>query len=306
MSDVFENSFAGDNQLVGIESAKYGSTPLLMNGALVSADPDLIEPHVQGYNFFTWAKLPIYLSEEQKTVFRAVTERNLKSLELFNDYELETGSVNYGFQGASYDVATNLKRDISRITMGHNEFWNLPVSRLTEAWVTGIRDPETGMAHYHGKIGNGDGQVGYRPSRHTGSLFTWVTDPAGLGIHRGAMLVNVFPLPVKLSHFNFSSGDHGVTEISNNYACIYHESKYITAIVKALNDVMPFNKQHASAWGSEIYNAMVAGEEASSDQTKFLFDSDWSKFATGVNTENGTIEGLGDISSENIAGNFGG
>ena len=262
-----------------------------MNGALVSADPDLIEPHVQGYSFFTWSKLATFLSDNQKTVFRTVTERNLKSFELYNNFELETSSINYGFQGNSMDVATNLKRDMQRITMGHNEFYNLPVSRLTEAWITGIRDPETGMAHYHGKIG--DGSLSYKPSHHTGAIFNWSTDPSGSGIHRGSMNVNMFPLPVKMDHLNFSSGDHSVTEVSNQYTAVYHESSYITAIVSALNDIMPFNKQHASAWGSEIYTAMTKGEEASSAETSFAFDTDWSKFITGANSENGTtFEGI--------------
>jgi hypothetical protein len=282
---IFEDIGGMDPSLTSIRDA--GSSPLLMNGGLASANPDLIEPFVSGYNFISWFKLPGFFDGDTRAAYRAYTERNLKSLDLYNDFEMETGSVNYGFHGASYEVATNLRRDIQRITTGHNEFWSLPVSRLTEKWVTGIRDPETGMAHYHGQLINND-LIEYKPSYHCGSMITWVTDPAGKGLVRAALLVNMFPLPVKLSHLNMSSGDHSTTDMSISCSCIYHESRYINAIAKAINSIIPANKQQAAAWGSTIYEAMVSNPDSLADKENgfgYLFDEDWASF--GVEHQNG-------------------
>lgn len=269
---IFEGTMmGGSSNLIGV--AAPGASALLSNGMLPESNPDLIEPFVNGYNYIAFTKLATFFGPEVAGAFRAYTERNFKGLDLFQDYELETQSITHGFNGQSYDVPANLKRDINRLTTTHNEFWNLPVSRLVAAWVEGIRDPETGMAHYHGNIHNAD--THYKPSYHTGAGFTWVTDPAGKGLLKAAMLVNLFPLPVKMNHFNFSSGDHSTQEMSINFSCIYHESKYIDAIASKLNELSPANKQHANAWGSDIFKSLTEGTEGATHA--HLFDADWKK-----------------------------
>ncbi len=282
MGSVFKDTLMSDSEnLISLGGA--GDSPLLANGMLVEANPDLIEPFINGYNYITFSKLPDFFNDNIKANYRAYTERNIKGIDVFQDFELETASITHGFNGQTYDVASNLKRDINRITLTHNEFWNLPVSRLGEAWVTGIRDPETGMAHYHGDILKEN--IQYKPSYHTGAMFTWVTDPAGKGLLRAAVLVNMFPLPVKLSQFNFSSGDHSTQDMSINYSCIYHESKYINAVCRKLNELSVANKQHSNAWGSSVYSAVQSGN-AGKGEMDFMFDKDW--------TENNSITSLSD------------
>lgn len=196
------------------------------------------DPYVQGYSFFMWTKLPAFFDEEYANNFKALTERNYKSFSGIGNLTLSDDNVSAGFAGNQYPVAINMTKENTSFTITHNELAGSPIRELYHYWITGIRDPETGLATYHGHIE--DGSFVYSAKNHTAELLYVVTDPSGAvggssGIEFACYYTNVFPTQIPMDHLNYTSGDHGLTEISQEFRGTFHMSKEINELaVKAM------------------------------------------------------------------------
>lgn len=175
---------------------------------------DRFDPFVTGYAFIIWTKLPKFFDTGLRTDFKALTERNFKSFDGISDIQLSTEDLTHGFTGNAMGIATNMNKENTSFTLKHQELQGSPIRELYQYWTTGIRDPETGLAHYHGKLHEKEDMY-YSMQNHTGELMYVVTDPSGTakGIEFAAYYTNVFPTKIPLGHLNYSSGDHGLTEI---------------------------------------------------------------------------------------------
>jgi len=207
---------------------------------------DKFDPFIQGYAFFIWTKLPVFFEEAFKQQFKALTEKNLKSLSGISDMTLGDESLSIGFAGNEYPVATNITKENTSFSLSHYELQGSPIRELYDYWVRGIRDPETGLAHYHGKIESGD--LEYSAKNHTGECLYVVTDPSGAvggstGIEYAAYFTNVFPLKIPMDHLNYSSGDHSSTEITIEFRGNYHAGKDINTFAIQAMDAYKITKQ---------------------------------------------------------------
>lgn len=197
---------------------------------------DRYDPFVGGYAYIVWTKLPAFFSNDLKTAFKRMTEKNFKSFDGVQDMTLESEAVGLGFAGNTMDVATNLKKFEGTFTLKHQEYMGSPIRELYEYWVTGIRDFETGLATYHGAI-TGSNPIEYSAKNHTGELLYFVTDPTGsLGgakaIEFACYYTNVFPTKLPQAHLNYSSGEHNTVEIDQEFKGVFHRSKKIDELAK--------------------------------------------------------------------------
>lgn len=185
------------------------------------------DPFIGGYAFIMWTKLPQFFlgNETLKKNFQALTEKNFKSFSGIGDMTLQVEDLTTGFAGNAYGVATNIQKENTSFTLTHYELAGSPIRELYQYWVTGIRDPETGLAHYHGQVDD----LGYSAKNHTGELLYVVTDPSGSekGIEFACYYTNVMPTKVPQDHLNYSSGDHGLVEIQIDFRGNYHQSSEI-------------------------------------------------------------------------------
>lgn len=199
---------------------------------------DRYDPYITGYSYIVWTKLPSFMPSDIRTRFKHFTEKNFKSFDGISDMTLDSEDISMGFAGNSYSAATNLKKSEGTFTLKHQEYAGSPVRELYEYWVTGIRDPETGLANYHGRLGESD--CPYYSSRfHTGELLYINTDPAGaLGgeqsIEFACYYTNVMPTKVPQSHLVYSSGDHSVVEIDQEFKGVWHRSKRVDELAKKM------------------------------------------------------------------------
>lgn len=217
---------------------------------------DKYDPFITGYAYIVWTKLPSFMPAEVRTRFKHMTEKNFKSFSGVADMTLDAEDITGGFAGNTYGAATNLKKAEGTFTLKHQEYMGSPIRELYEYWVTGIRDPETGLATYHGRLGQAD--CPYYSSRfHTGELLYIVTDPAGsLGgeqsIEYACYYTNVMPTKVPQSHMEYNAGDHAAVEIDQEFKGVWHRSKRIDEIAKklitkkkVLNDFMNYGHSDA-------------------------------------------------------------
>lgn len=172
-----------------------------------------------------------------KKKFKAMTEKNFKAFSGLSNITLETDSVTGGFSGNTYDAATHLKKPDGSFTLKHQEYMGSPIRKLYEYWIYGIRDVETGLASYHGKINSGE--LVYSIANHSAEGIYIVTDPSGClgggaGIEYCAYYTNIVPTEIPQDHLNYSSGDHSLTEIDIPFKAVWHRSESINTLAAKL------------------------------------------------------------------------
>lgn len=233
-------------------------TSNFFNGGLELTNKQLqnFDPLVTGYAFIYWVSVPKWLDGGGTAAsgnavgngvsdgagggnagfsnFKDLTQRNFKSLQGISDIEIDTQAYQYGFANNEYNVAAGITKANTEITLKHQEFSGSPIKNAYQAWASGIRDPETGIATYPAMYG-----LEYKASNHTGELLYIVTRPDGNtvnynNIEFAAYFTNVFPTRIPLAHFNYDQGDKSVVEIEIPLKCNMHISAKVDAYAQTV------------------------------------------------------------------------
>jgi len=121
------------------------------------------------------------------------------------------------------------------------EFSGSPMRNLYTHWVSGIRDPETGIARYPKEYG-----VNYSISNHTGEFLYVMTRPDADNtsadiIEYAAYFTHAMPTVINLDALNFTSGTHDGVEIDQPFAARMHMSPKVDAFAKSkLQEIYKF------------------------------------------------------------------
>jgi hypothetical protein len=221
--------------LPGTNLVKFNSDPNknFFSGSFHKKNADLTyDPMVGGYAFILWTKVPTWLTATGNSGagfsnFAQFTQRNFRAFGGLSSIELSTAAHTQGFAANEYHVAQSITKANTDFTLRHTEFSGSPVKNMYQAWVTGIRDPETGIATYPKKFG-----VAYGAQNHTGELLYIVTRPDADNIGQGiiefsAYYTNVMPTRIPLDHLNFELGSHEIPEIEIPFKGTLHLSQKV-------------------------------------------------------------------------------
>ena len=240
-----QNDYASDNLFAGVWH-------------LDSNHLDSIDPYISGYAFIVWTKTPAFFDLEPEAIRRLkITENNFKSLSGIGDFTVSTEDMTHGFAGNAIGVATSIQKENTSFSITMQELKGSTVREIFDYWVSGIHDPETGLATYHGRIAaTGTEHLDFSMANHTGELLYIVTDPSGgigggSGIEAAFYFTNVFPTKIPMDHLNYTSGDHSLAEISMDFRGTLHKSQQINELAAA------FLKKHAI---SQSYNVHGYGD----------------------------------------------
>ena len=178
------------------------------------------DPYISGFAFIKWISVPIWIPTAPE--FKALSEKNFKSFSGINDIQMGTEGVRAGFTGNEIHYAKDITKS-GEFTMKYQEQSGSPLSKIYNAWVSGIRDPKTGIATYPKANG-----LEYHSSNHTGVLLYVVTRPdadnfnGGKNIEFAALFTKVMPTKIPLNHFNFESGSHDLAEPEQEFKGYMH------------------------------------------------------------------------------------
>ena len=217
---------------------------------LNKANLDAYDPFITGYAFIIWMELPAFFDQTRQQNFKNMTQKNFKSFSGIGDMTLNFDQISAGFTGNEYPVPTTIAKENTSFSLKHTEFAGSPIRDLYTYWVTGIRDFETGIAHYHGKV-NSEG-LKYSMKNQVGELLYIVTDPsAGVNnaadaIEFAAYYTNVIPTKIPQDHLNYNSGDHGVVEVDIEFRGNFHMSEKINQLAASQLKTL----QLLEGWGS--------------------------------------------------------
>jgi len=208
------------------------------NGNYNTIDLDF-DPLVTGYAFFKWTRLPSWINSAfGNGNFAAMTEKNFLGGFSLADIELETTTIQAGFSGNEYNVATNSKKNNTDFSIKHREFSGSPIRNMYQFWITGIRDPETGIATYPKTYG-----IDYAAKNHTGEIIYIVTRPdannVGMNnIEFACYFTAVMPTKIMLSQFAYDTASHDAVEYEQSFKGCFHMGKKVDALAqKKLREV---------------------------------------------------------------------
>lgn len=188
----------------------------------IKTGKESFDPYVSGFSFIKWINLPTWINNND---FRTFTEKNFKSFQGISNIELETEGIKNGFTTNEFHYTKTIGNKSSEFTLKYQEHSGSPLTRIYDQWVSGIRDPKTGIATYPKETG-----LAYHSSNHTATLLYVVTRPdadnftgADFGnIEKVFLWTHVQPKRINLEHYNYESGTHDFFELEQTFSGVLH------------------------------------------------------------------------------------
>ena len=203
---------------------------------MTNASSEIYTPLVGGYGRLFMIRQPKFLIDKKKgagysdemKIFKHILEYGNTGVSGIGDITLETESMTGGYAGKSVDMATIAKDDTQSFTVKVYEFAGSPIRNLLHLWITGISDPMTGLATYHGST------LPVNQANHTAEFIYLVTDRSGNEVEYACMLANCIPKKVPEDHFNYEAGSHSLTTIDVEFTAVKYESLAINTYASRL------------------------------------------------------------------------
>ena len=204
------------------------------------SDTIVRDPLVSGFAFIKWLNVPKWVGDQYGN-FKEMTEKNLRAFSGINDIEMNTFAIQEGFTGSENMFAGGAQM-FQGFSMTHREYSGSPIRNAYTHWVSGVRDPVTGVATYPKKYG-----VEYSAANHTGELIYIMTRPDadntanGKVIEFACLYTMVMPTKIPLGHLNFQAGSNDGTEIEMSFVGVPHIGPEVNKIaVEKLKSVYEF------------------------------------------------------------------
>lgn len=197
------------------------------------------DPLRTGYGRIFFVRMPFFMECLMPTATKGVKHMleygNTGITGLGNttlDFEQFTG----GYAGKSFDIPTVAKDETTEITIQLYEFAGSPIREYMEMWISGISDPNTGLATLHNARTDDKKRVKYTQANITAEAVYVHTGPTGRAddIQYSCFLTNMMPKQATKDHFEYTSGDHKIVQISQTFTCVKYESAQINNVAKAL------------------------------------------------------------------------
>lgn len=187
----------------------------------------LANPYQAGNSFILFTHVP----NQIKTVtdssvetggddkFFKLMERSFQEVSGINDISLETEAMSGGFANINHNFPSMSTSATESITLNFQAMEGNLYRAPIQSWLTGIRDPRTGLYSLpkYGGI-------------HVYSVdMLYINTNASVGSKNGAtrrmalefsaIFDSMYPKNVPLSHFNYSKGSHSQQELSIEFNC---------------------------------------------------------------------------------------
>ena len=218
------------NSVIVFDNANIATSNYFFNGSFNTLQLDF-DPLINGYSFFKWTRVPKWI-ETAFPGFRDMTEKNFKEGFSISDIELETLTMTHGFNANEYNYASGIKKNNTDFNIKHQEFSGSPIRNMYQYWITGIRDPEIGIATYAKAVG-----TDYSAKNHTGEIIYIVTRPDANNVDKNNIEFScyysaVIPTKIQLSQFSHAIGSHNEAEYDQSFKGCFHMSASVDAFAK--------------------------------------------------------------------------
>ena len=156
--------------------------------------------------------------------FKSYVETGITKMNGIQNLSVEFNDFEGGFAGQVFRTVKLVKDDTTSFSIALYEQSGSPVRQFIDTWVTGTRDPRSGVAHYH------NSGISYGEKNHTAEFIYYVMDPTAQQIEYACMFACCFPTSVPKDHLNFDAGDRDNALIELEFNCVKYESRYINQV----------------------------------------------------------------------------
>lgn len=195
-------------------------------------------PYIRGYARLFVYRSPLFMEKafpDLTNRFKSYLETGFRTVSGIGDLSVEFVDFEGGFGSQRFSNPGSTSDDTNEIQISLYELSGSPIREFIETWISGVRDPRTNVAHYHGVLaGPGeditDGKVSYSEANHSAELIYYTMDPTCTRIEYACMLAHCFPTGSPRDHLNFESNSHTEAEYQITLRCTKYESRYINDI----------------------------------------------------------------------------
>ena len=193
---------------------------------------DMFTPYIRGVSRIFLHKPPAFMQErfpDMTRRFKTYLETGYTSLDGIGDITVDFTDFEGGFAGQRYSTVSLSRDETDTITIQLYELTGSPIREYLDTWITGTRDPRSGIAHYHGVIAE-KGADYYSEKNHTAEMFYVNLDPTAINIEYCAMFAHMFPTRVPKAHLNYEKGNRDNAQLDIEFRCTKYESPAINNI----------------------------------------------------------------------------
>lgn len=196
---------------------------------------DQFNPYIQGVSRLFMHKPPLYMNvafHDATTRFKTYIESGYTRIDGISDISVSFVDFEGGFAGQRFSNVSLAQDETDTITVSVYELSGSPVREYLDTWISGVRDPRSGIAHYHGLIGRAitDGGMEYAETNHTAEFIYVTLDPTGLKPEYCCMFAHAFPTKVPKSHLNYEKGERSNVQMDIEFKVTKYESPAINDI----------------------------------------------------------------------------
>ena len=193
---------------------------------------DQFTPYIRGVSRVFLHKPPAFMLERYPDMtrrFKTYLETGYTSLDGIGDISVDFTDFEGGFAGQRYSTVMLARDDTENVTIQVYELSGSPVREYLDTWVTGTRDPRSGIAHYHGVIAD-KGAEYYSEKNHTAEMFYVNLDPTAINIEYCCKFAHIFPTRVPKAHLNYEKGNRDNALMDLEFRTTKYESPAINNI----------------------------------------------------------------------------
>ena len=193
---------------------------------------DQFTPYIRGVSRVFLHKPPAFMLErfpDMTRRFKTYVETAYTSIDGLADISVDFTDFEGGFAGQRYSTVSLARDETESITIQMYELTGSPIREYLDTWITGTRDPRSGIAHYHGVIAD-KGADYYSERNHTAEMFYVNMDPTAINIEYCCMFAHMFPTRVPKAHLNYEKGNRDNAQLDCEFRCTKYESPAINSI----------------------------------------------------------------------------
>jgi hypothetical protein len=197
-------------------------------------DAQFYDPLVTGYALIIFTRFPVWVEKEYPNC-KTLLQKNFRGFDGLQDIDLNTNGSQEGYSQNEYHVALNMSAKPNTFNLKHLEYSGSPIANLYTHWVTGIRDPRTGIATYPKKY-----DLEYAAKNHTCELMYIVLRPDADNkdkdiIEFACYWTNAMPKRIPMGHWNYAKGQQtSDIEIDMPFSGVFHRSPKVDEAAVAL------------------------------------------------------------------------
>ena len=193
---------------------------------------DQFTPYIRGVSRIFLHKPPAFMLErfpDMTRRFKTYMETGYTSVDGIGDITVDFTDFEGGFAGQRYSTVSLSRDETENITIQLYELSGSPIREYLDTWITGTRDPRSGIAHYHGVIAE-KGADYYSEKNHSAEMIYVNLDPTAINIEYCAMFAHMFPTRVPKAHLNYEKGNRDNALLDIEFRTTKYESPAINNI----------------------------------------------------------------------------